>query len=916
MRRHVPQTGPLLHRPQGSKWICRSFQSCSPTEFIASCLATIAHGSPQPQPLRLFRANAIPRSFHTPFLGNLQQGSPMTPATRHMLTLGRYQLFQPEYPRYARLSTLSPNQTATTAVLDEPSTPHTQTSSSSSVKPRLAARKPNSRQSGSPWTHQEDEILFDLRQQRVKWRTIGAQLNRTVASCYSRYYRFLDPFLGDAIESELDEEEDDVEAGNESGGASIKEKILSGTLEKPNVRPQPYMEHGPWKAKDREQLELMVTAKVPWSIIAHQLQRNQDSCKEKWLRIQKSHIEKRRYSKKVRGGQWTRLYKEGFTPHHRDQLVRAVEKHLTAKRASAIYDSNPLRILGVNDPDEEEEEGEEVGTFGPLMMRPPPLPLDQQPATDNNSSVQDPSMETIDWEAISRALNNKFPASRLRSIYLELAVAKLVWTPEEDERLFRAVIRLGPPELQPKIWTMIKEAFGDVIRTSNDYRARWRELDMPQLEREWDFSEKTKFWRRWMEYQEAGSLLDQEASSSDKNGSTQSVIEPRPLLLKPSHEPSTQSRMDAWDLIAEGLEYRHGRDCQLYFDRTTRNFPKDPELFRYLTLELAKAYLEPRTVSWSTEASRMLVATVNSFLQANRVVKWASVAQALDYQYTAEQCEAKWLYWSQNHVPTPDDAPKYGNKEGALEIGPDSLEHLSKPSKVEVERESDDKDKKDTERRLWTDDEVELLKKGVEEYGLQWHKIRDAYLPHRATQMIHERYWRMQAKKTGRFSEKERSQLETAIEIFGEDADWELIAGQVPGRTASQCRKNWKYSKTHHVHKLDEPWTDQDRERLKGAVARFGKKRWTLVSEFVVGKTPDQCRNEWREKMDPVVDTSRWSGQERDRLMELVMDQLSRKGKRKIDWKEIAKEFKGRTAQQCRLQFDVHRALYRLQGDY
>ncbi|OAQ30765.1 hypothetical protein K457DRAFT_72912 [Linnemannia elongata AG-77] len=166
----------------------------------------------------------------------------------------------------------------------------------------------------------------------------------------------------------------------------------------------------------------------------------------------------------------------------------------------------------------------------------------------------------------------------------------------------------------------------------------------------------------------------------------------------------------------------------------------------------------------------------------------------------------------------------------------------------------------------------------------------------------------MQAKKTGRFSEKERSQLETAIEIFGEDADWELIAGQVPGRTASQCRKNWKYSKTHHVHKLDEPWTDQDRERLKSAVARFGKKRWTLVSEFVVGKTPDQCRNEWREKMDPVVDTSRWSGQERDRLMEL--------GKRKIDWKEIAKEFKGRTAQQCRLQFDVHRALYRLQGDY
>ncbi|KAK3829971.1 MAG: hypothetical protein J3R72DRAFT_344737, partial [Linnemannia gamsii] len=124
-----------------------------------------------------------------------------------------------------------------------------------------------------------------------------------------------------------------------------------------------------------------------------------------------------------------------------------------------------------------------------------------------------------------------------------------------------------------------------------------------------------------------------------------------------------------------------------------------------------------------------------------------------------------------------------------------------------------------------------------------------------------------------RFSEKERGLLETAIEIFGEDADWELIAGQVPGRSAGQCRKSWNYSKTHHMHKLGEPWTYEDRERLKSAIARFGKKKWALVSEFVVGKTPDQCRNEWREKLDPAVDKSRWSGQERDRLMELVMDQ-------------------------------------------
>ncbi|KAF9135835.1 Myb-like DNA-binding domain protein [Mortierella sp. 14UC] len=842
---------------------------------------------------------------------------------------------------------------STAEVQDEPTAySHTRLSS---AKSRLAHRSPHSQQAGVPWTLQEDEILFDLRQQRVKWRTIGAELNRTVASCYSRYYRFLDPFLADAIESEPEEEENgEVESSKED----LKARILNGTLEKPSVRPQPYVERGPWTTKEREKLEIMVRAKIPWTIIARELQRNQDSCKEKSLRIQKSRLEKRLYSKKVRGEQWTRLYKEGFTAHHRDQLVRAVEKYLTAKKSSAIYGNDPLKILGVKDPQElveKKDEEEEEGLFDMTMAHQPPSIPDQQNRFDNNSDAEDLSVETIDWGAISHALKNKFPASRLRSIYHELSAAKLVWTPEEDERLFRAVIRLGPPELQPKIWTMIKDAFRDVIRTSDDYRARWRDLDMPPLEREWDLSEKTRFWRRWLEYQNAGSLLHQLAQPHDRSSSMQSVLEPRPLLMKPSHEISPQSRMEAWDLIAEGLEYRHGRDCQIYFDRTTRNFPKDPELFRYLTFELAKAYVEPRAVPWSSDAARLLVATVNSFLQADKVVKWESVALALDHQYTAAQCEAKWLYWSQNHVPSPDATTTDGRDKKDDPERKSELEQLL-TSEGAIEVKSDCTVNKEGERRLWTDKEVELLKKGVKEYGLQWSKIRDTYLPHRATQMIHERYWRMQGKKRGRFSEKERSKLETAIEIFGEDADWELIAGQVPGRTASQCRKNWKYSKTHHIHKVDEPWTDQDRERLKSAVAKFGKKKWTLVSEFVVGKTPDQCRNEWREKLDPTVDKSRWSGQERDRLMELVMDHLNRteeaeearlsaasgteglsngqggqqqsqdqgfvdlapryKGKKKIDWNEIAKEFKGRTPQQCRLQFDVHRALYRLQGDY
>ncbi|KAI8359437.1 hypothetical protein B0O80DRAFT_361686, partial [Mortierella sp. GBAus27b] len=142
------------------------------------------------------------------------------------------------------------------------------------------------------------------------------------------------------------------------------------------------------------------------------------------------------------------------------------------------------------------------------------------------------------------------------------------------------------------------------------------------------------------------------------------------------------------------------------------------------------------------------------------------------------------------------------------------------------------------EYRLWSDHELDLLQKGVQEYGRSWTKIQKTYLPHRAVQSIHERYWRSQAKRKGRFTERERALLEN------------------------------------------------------GAVERFGSK-WTVISEFVVGKTPIQCRKEWEEKLDPAVNRAPWTNAELDRLME----------RRRVDWREVAKEMQGRTPQQCRIRF-------------
>ncbi|KAF9926768.1 Myb-like DNA-binding domain protein, partial [Modicella reniformis] len=819
---------------QQRRLICHAFRTLSSVEYIA---ASLAHGSAQG-----------PRSTKRSSLA-LVSNNTLSPI--HRLSL-RF-TFPLQIQR-----TLTTATTATTP----PEVASSTRWSEWTIKPGSAARAPRV-QTKNPWTEQEDKLLFNLRQRKTPWKKISARFKRSVGSCYSHYYRILDPSLADAVE------DDDLEK------ASWNRTAVETTQHIPAVADLAGEKNGGlsspqgfWTARDRERLERLIHAKTHWSVIARELGRNQESCKEKWFRIQKSRVAVRRHAKRVRGKQWCRLFNEGFTPYHRDQLVKEVGRQLAAmkrSRSAANGSSDPLGLLEMEDHDADS------GIYAMMVML---KEMRHQAGGDDDDNVGYSSahgdatgafsthtgVKAVDWDAVALAFNNKFPTTRLQSIYHELAAAKLIWTPEEDDRLIRAVLWLGPPEFQPKLWTMIKDAFGDDIRTSEDYKSRWRELDMPVLEREWDYSEKTKFWRRWKEFQEEGSLFSLPEFSK---GSLRLELENTSTVdgFSTSIPSETISNDKMWDIIAEGLEYRHGRDCQLHFERTTARFPRDPELFQYLVQEVANVYLKPKKTYWSSEASSMLVATVNSFLQASKTVSWESISKALNSQYTTKQCQARWSYWSQ--------------KQNREEVGQrKDQNHLDQRH---AEKIVPGTQKKSEPRRRWTDRELELLNKGVQEYGHRWAKIRDALLPHRTIPMLHERYRRSQAKKTGKFSEKERSLLETAIETFGEDADWALVASRVPGRTACQCRKTWNYGRTHHVQKLDEPWTEQDKQRLKSAVTRFGTKQWTLVSDFVVGKSSAQCRKHWEEKLDADINTSLWAGKEVDQLMERVEILMARK---------------------------------------
>ncbi|KAF9438954.1 Myb-like DNA-binding domain protein [Entomortierella beljakovae] len=795
-------------------------------------------------------------------------------------------------------------------------------------------RKPH-KSTDNPWTKEEDDLLFSLRQQGVPWKAISPIVNRHVGSCYTRYYRFLDPFLADAIEDDQ-EEQARIQEAVKASQKILETNVLAATLERSwerEVTSVPYHVQGPWTAKDRERLEDLIKSKVSWSGIARELQRNQESCKEKWNRIQKDRRDKLNLSKAIRKERWSMLRKVGFAPYHRTLLVREIERQLASRRSN-----DPLGLYNVND---YKSDG---GAFAMMMMHQMPDATSKERLTAEEyqgSKLADTMEQIVDWELVAGVLKNKFPVSHLKEFYRDLATAKLLWTPDEDERLIRAVIRLGPPERRPELWTMIKDAFGDTIRESEEYRNRWRELDMPSLDRDWDHSEKSKFWRRWLEFQSDDSLFSQTPFSGGSKPLDDTDIN------KPDSLPPPLSSLDdiagkrMWDLIAEGLEYRHARDCQIYFESVTSHFPRDNR-FNFMAHELANYYTKPQMTYWTNQETSKLLELANSYIQKKKTVSWKSVSITMGRVYTPIQCKARWEYWTEKQqLESAQEANSWFVPEGL------ETPRIDNSKKFLDESEMITSDSKRT--RFWTDYELTILEKGVRSFGYRWAKIRDSLLPHRTTRMLRERYWRSRSKKSGKFTEQERSLLELAIETFGENADWGLIASQIPGRTSHQCRMNWKYGRTQYVQKLGEPWTDLERERLKSAVKKFGDKKWSIVSEFVIGKTPNQCRMEWKERLDPDVNRGSWSGKELDLLMERVETHMSRKeeeekiriekyhklieegkspninieelsprynGKMKVDWNEIAKGMDKRTPGQCRVRFAVHRGLYHIQGNF
>jgi hypothetical protein len=100
----------------------------------------------------------------------------------------------------------------------------------------------------------------------------------------------------------------------------------------------------------------------------------------------------------------------------------------------------------------------------------------------------------------------------------------------------------------------------------------------------------------------------------------------------------------------------------------------------------------------------------------------------------------------------------------------------------------------------------------------------------------------------GRWNFEETQRLRAGVAKYGTD-NWIAVASMVGSRDRDQCKKKWRRSLDPNI-KIGQ-WTEEEDEKLREGVAKYGERSWKLVSEYLNnGRTNYMCKNHWETLSD------------------------------------------------------------------
>ena len=114
---------------------------------------------------------------------------------------------------------------------------------------------------------------------------------------------------------------------------------------------------------------------------------------------------------------------------------------------------------------------------------------------------------------------------------------------------------------------------------------------------------------------------------------------------------------------------------------------------------------------------------------------------------------------------------------------------------------------------------------------------------------------------------QEEDDLLTRLVSNSEHVNWAEIAKQIPGKTVQQIAERW--GKVVNPKLVKGSWTRQEDETIILFVKQYGVKNWTKLASILPGRIGKQCRERWRNHLDPDINRNPWTPEEDELLLKL-----------------------------------------------